>query len=149
MEKKRRAKENIDIHITLSRDAQRPPSLLVAHSGARHEISDLREICGAGRRNSAGSSGRCSSGGGPESAPFSRRARGVLAPRSSLETRGVPSSGVGPSQNGTCLGDGIGSKIRAGRTTRTACWVFFSARQDPSLCNAIILHRVKIVGSFR
>ena len=52
----------------------------------------------------------------------------------SLETRGVPSSGAGPSQNGTCLAGGIGSKIRAGRTT--ACFNLFSVRQDPSLYNA-------------
>ena len=35
----------------------------------------------------------------------------------SPETRGVPSSGAGPSQGGTCLGGGIGRKIRAGRST--------------------------------
>ena len=34
----------------------------------------------------------------------------------SPETRGVPSSGSGPSQNGTCSGRGIGRKIRAGRS---------------------------------
>ena len=34
----------------------------------------------------------------------------------SPETRGVPSSGAGPSQNGTCSGGGIGRKIRAGRS---------------------------------
>ena len=50
------------------------------------------------------------------------------------ETRGVPSSGAGPSQNETCLGGGIGSKIRAGRTT--ACCNLFSVRQDPNLYNA-------------
>ena len=41
----------------LSPDSERPPSRLLAHSGARYETSDLREIYGAGRRNSAGSSG--------------------------------------------------------------------------------------------
>ena len=46
-----------------------PPRLL-AHSGARYDISDLREIYGAGRRNSTGSSGGCSLGGGAQSAPF-------------------------------------------------------------------------------
>ena len=85
---------NIYVHILLSPDAERPPSRLLARSGARYEISDLREIYGVGRRNSADSSGRCSSGGGPESAPFSRRVRGTLALRSSLETRGVSSSGA-------------------------------------------------------
>ena len=42
----------------LSPDAERPPSRLLAHTGAWYEISDLREIYGAGTRNSA-----CSSGG--------------------------------------------------------------------------------------
>ena len=86
-------------------------------TGSLYEISDLREIYGSGRRNSAGSSGGCSSGGGPQSAPFWRRVRRALAPRSSLETRGVSSLGAGDSQNGTCLAGGIGSKIRAGRST--------------------------------
>ena len=63
-----------------------------------------------------GSSGECSSGGGPQSAPFWRRVRRALAPRS-LETRGVPSPGAGPYQNGTCFMGDIGSKIRAGRST--------------------------------
>ena len=31
-----------------------------------------------------------------------------LRPEGSPETRGVPSSGAGPSQNGTCTGGGIG-----------------------------------------
>ena len=51
----------------------------------------------------------CSSGGGLESEPFSRRVRGAPASRRSLETRSVPSSGAGPSQNGTFLGGSIGS----------------------------------------
>ena len=51
----------------LSPDAERPPSRLLAHTGARYEISDLREIYGAGTRNSACSSGGCSSGGGGRS----------------------------------------------------------------------------------
>ena len=35
--------------------------------------------------------------------------------KGSPETRGVPSSRAGPSQNGTFSGDGIGGKIRVGR----------------------------------
>ena len=107
--------------------------------GARCEISDLREIYGAGRRHSAGSSGRCSSGGGPESAPFSRRVHGALVPRSYLETRGVPSTGAGPSQNGTCLGGAMGSKIRAREKYRNS----FSVREDQSLYTPLSLHRAK------
>ena len=64
------AKVCIYLYILLSPDVERPPSRLVAHSGARYEISDLREIYRAARRNSAGSSGGCSSGGGPQSAPW-------------------------------------------------------------------------------
>ena len=55
----------------LSPDAERPPSRLLAHTGAWYEISDLREIYGAGTRNSAYSSGVRFSGGGAQSAPFS------------------------------------------------------------------------------
>ena len=101
----------------LSPDAQHPPSRLLAHYGPRNEVSDLCEMYGEGEPNSEGSSEGCFSGGGAESAPLSRRVRGALAPRSSLDIEGVPISGGGPSQNGTCLGGAIGSKLRAGRTT--------------------------------
>ena len=46
------------LSILLSPDAKRPPSRLLAHSGARYEISNVRYINGAGTRNST-----CSSGG--------------------------------------------------------------------------------------
>ena len=39
-----------------------------------------------------------------------------------LETRGVPSSGARPSQDGTCSGGGIGRKSRAGRSTVNYFW---------------------------
>ena len=55
--------------------------LRIAHTGARYEISDIREICGVGTRNSARSSGGSSAGGGAQSAPFWRRVRPALAPR--------------------------------------------------------------------
>ena len=45
----------------------------------------------------------------------------------SPETRGVPFSGAGPFTNGTCLGGGIGSEIRAGRSTAT-CFRFGKPR---------------------
>ena len=107
-----RMQSSLYIHILLS--ALPHDCLPTLEAGT---ISDLREIYGAGRRNSAVLSGGYSSGGGPQSALFWRRVRRALAPQASLETRGVPSSGAGPSQNGTCLGGGIGSKIRAGRST--------------------------------
>ena len=122
------------VYTLLSPDTTRPPSRVLAHSGARYEIWELRDIYGAGRRHSAGSSRGCSSCGGARSAPFCRGVRRTLAPRSSLEIRVDPSLGAGPSQNGTCLGGGIGSMIRAGRTT--ACYNIFSVRQDSSLYNA-------------
>ena len=53
------------LRILLSPDAERPPSRLLAHTRGQYEISDLLEIYGAGTRNSACSSGGCSSGGGP------------------------------------------------------------------------------------
>ena len=102
---------------TLSADAERPPSRSLAHTEAQYEISNHREIYGARKRNSACSSGGCSSGGGPQSALFWRRVRRALAPRRFAATRGDSSSGAGLSQNGTCSGGGIGRKIRAGRST--------------------------------
>ena len=72
---------SIYIYMLLSPDAERPPSRPLAHTGARYEISDLREIYGAGTRTSACSSGGCFSGEGPQSMPFWRRVRRALAPR--------------------------------------------------------------------
>ena len=43
--------------------------------------------------------------------------RRPFALKLSVNAKGVPSSGVGPTQIGTRLGGGIGSKIRAGTTT--------------------------------
>ena len=122
------------VYILLSPDAERPPSRLLARSGARYEISDLREIYGVGRRNSAGSSGGCSSGGEPQSAPFYRRVRRALAPRmfSGNPRRSLFGGWALPERN--VFGGRIGSKIQAGRTT--ACCNLFSVRQHPGLYNA-------------
>ena len=64
---------------------------------------------------------RARQGGAPRAGGRSPRPSGEVcqapAPQSSLQTRGFPSSGAGPSTNGTCLGGGIGSKIRAGGST--------------------------------
>ena len=78
---KRPAAKRPCIYILFLPDAKRPPSLRIAHTGTRYEILDLRDSFGAGTRNSACSSGRCSSGMGPQSTPFWRRARLALAPR--------------------------------------------------------------------
>ena len=81
----------------------------------------------------------CSSGGRPEYAPFSGRVRRALATRSFLKTRGVSSSGTESSPNGTCLGGGIGSKMRA---RETYCNLS-SVREDQSRYTPVSLHRVK------
>ena len=63
----------------------------------------------------------------------------------SPETRGVPSSGAGSSQNGTCSGGGIGRKIWAGRST-----VIYLRFGRTRVCiTPISLHRQKTIGSFR
>ena len=67
--------------IVLSPDTERSPKPIIAYTGARYKISVIREIAAAGRRNSPCSSGGCSSGERPQSAPFSRRVRRALAPR--------------------------------------------------------------------
>ena len=71
----------IYIYILFLPDAERPPSLQIAHTGTWYEILDLSESFGAGTRNSACASGRCSSGMGPQSTPFWRRDPLALAPR--------------------------------------------------------------------
>ena len=67
------------------------------------------------------------------------RVRGALSSRSSLETQGVSSSGAGPSQNGTCLGGGICSMMRAREKYRNSS----SVREDQSRYTPGSLHRVK------
>ena len=58
----------------------------------------------------------------------------------SPETRSVPSSGAGPSQNGTCSGDGIGRKIQAGGST-TVNYIRFGRTR---VCiTPVSLHRVE------
>ena len=99
----------------LSPDAERPSSRWHAHTGARYELSDLREIYGAGTRNSGCSSGLDPPAGGRSPRPSGDVCAKPFLLEASPDTRGVPSSGSGPSQNGTCSGGGIGRKIRAGR----------------------------------
>ena len=90
--------EGIYVYIPLSPGAERPLSRLLAHSGAWYEISDLREIYGAGRRNSPGSSGGCSTCGRAQFAPI----RHVCAEPLCLDVLrkpGVfPFRGLGPSR---------------------------------------------------
>ena len=57
----------------------------------------------------------------------------------SPETRGVPSSGAGPSQNGTCSGGGIGRTTRAGRSTVK----YFRFGRTIVCITPVSLHRVK------
>ena len=54
--------------------------------------------------------------GGRSPCPSGHLCAEPLRLEDSPETRGVPSSRAGPSQNGTCSGGGIGRKIRAGRS---------------------------------
>ena len=90
---------SIYIYMLLSPDAERPTSRLLAYAGARYKISDLREIYGAGRRNSAGSSGGAPRAGGRSPRPSDDVCAEPLRLEGSRETRGVLSSGAGPSQN--------------------------------------------------
>ena len=112
--------------IYTSPNAESPPSRMLAPTAAPYEISDLREIYGAGRRNFAGSSGGCSSGRGRSLRPSRDVCAELLRLEGFLETQGVPSLEARPSYYGRCLGGGIGSKARAGKTT--ACCDMFSVR---------------------
>ena len=62
----------------------------------------------------------------------------------SPEIGGVPPSGAGPSQNGTCSGGGIGRKFRPGRST-----VKFRLGRTQVCGTPINLHRDKKLGSSR
>ena len=132
----------IDLYVLQSSDAGRPPSRQLAHTGARYEISDLREIYGAGTRNSACSSGGCSSGGGPQSEPFWRHMGRALAPRRFSGNPRRSLFGGWALQNGTYSGGGIGRKIQAGRST---IHCFGSA--GPESVTPVSLHLRKIIGS--
>ena len=57
----------------------------------------------------------------------------------SPETRGDPSSGAGPSQNGKCSGGGIGRKSRAGRSTVN----YFRFGRTRVCITPVSLHRVE------
>ena len=59
------------------------------------------------------------------------------------EARGVPSSGAGPSQNGTCSGGGTGRKIRAGRSIVN----YFRFGRTRVCITLISLHPRTIIGS--
>ena len=59
----------------------------------------------------------------------------------SPETRGVPSSGAGPSQNRTCSGGGISRKTRAGRSTV----IYFRFSRTQVCITSISLHLEKIL----
>ena len=132
------------ICILLSPDAERPPSQLLAYTGARYEVSDLRDIYGAGTRNCA-----ClSRGSAPRAGGHSPRPSGDvyaehLRLEGSPETRSVPSSGTGPSQNGMCSGGGIGRTIRAGRSTVK----YFRFSRTRVCITPISLHPPKTIGS--
>ena len=124
--------------------AQRPPSRLLAHSGARYDISDLCEVYGAGRQNSVGSSKECFSGGGPESAPFSRRVRGALALRSCLRPEAFPLRGLGPPRTKRVWG--VASVAKSGPGELLLAVIYFRFGRTRICITPIILHQVKIIG---
>ena len=91
---------------------------------------------------------RARQGGAPRAGGRSPRPSGdvraePLCLKGSPETRGVPSSGAGPSQNETCSGGGIGRKSRAGTSTIN----YFRFGRTRVYITPISLHRVKIIGS--
>ena len=111
---------------------------MLAHSGAPYEISDFLEIYVAGRRHSADSSRDAPRVGGQSPRPTRSCAQRPCASKFSGNLR-RSLFGTGLSQNGTCLGGGIGSKIRAREEYRD----IFSVWEDQSLCTPDSLPRVK------
>ena len=90
---------------------------------------------------------RARRGGDPRAGGRSPRPSGdVCAEPSRLkgspETQGVPSSGAGPSQNGTCSGGGVGRKSRAGKSAVNH-FRFWRTRVS---ITPISLHREKIIS---
>ena len=67
---------------------------------------------------------------------------GPLRLEASPETRGVSSSGAGPSQNSTCSRDGIGRKVLAGRSVVN----YFRFGRARVCIKPISLHREKITN---
>ena len=133
---KRPAAKRPCIYILFLPDAKRPPSLRIAHTGTRYEILDLRDSFGAGTRNSACSSGRCSSGMGPQSTPFWRRARLALAPRrfAGHPRRSLFAGWALPERNV------FGGWHRWEDPSRKACYKLFSVMEDQSLCTPVSLY---------
>ena len=87
---------------------------------------------------------RARRGGAPRAGGRSPRPSGdvcaePLRLEGSLETRGVPCSGVGPSQNRRCSGDGIGRKSRAGRSAAN----YFRFGRTRVCITPVSLHRVE------
>ena len=116
----------LSMHVLLSLDvsALRHDCLPTLEPGTKSRISARFMAQG-------GSSGGCSSGGGGR-LPFSRRVCGVLVPRSSLETRGVPSSGPGHSQNGIFFG-GWHWQHDPGRPSKFFLYFFFGSAEPESV----------------
>ena len=87
---------------------------------------------------------RARQGGAPRARGRSPRPSGDVCAKplrleGSPETRGVRSSGAGPSQNGTCSGGGIGRKSRAGRSTVN----YFRFGRTRVCITPVSLHRVE------
>ena len=120
---------------------------MLAHAGARYDISDLCEVYGAGRQNSVGSSKECFSGGGPESAPFSRRVRGALALRSCLRPEAFPLRGLGPPRTKRVWG--VASVAKSGPGELLLAVIYFRFGRTRVCITPVSLHRVKIIVFFR
>ena len=126
-----------EVHTFLSPNAERRPSRMLAHSGARHQISGLPEIYGAERGDSVGSSG----------GPSLRPSRDVCAEPLRLEVlwklEAFPLRGLGPPRTERVWG--VASVARSGPGELLLAVICFRFGRTRVCKTPISLHRVKII----
>ena len=103
-------------YILLSPDAERPPSRCIAHTGPGTGSRISARFLAPGHEPPRARWGGAPRAGGRSLRPSGDVCAEPLHLEGSPETRGVPSSGAGPSKNCECSGSGICRKIRAWRS---------------------------------
>ena len=135
-------------YILLSPDAERPPSRCIAHTGPGTGSRISARFLAPGHEPPRARWGGAPRAGGRSLRPSGDVCAEPLRLEGSPETRDIPSSGAALSQNRTCSGGGIGSKIRAGRSAVN----YFRFGRTRVCITPVSLHRVEewvISGQYR